>query len=429
MIIRQKYLNQLISFQDTDLIKVVTGVRRCGKSTLLDMMRLHLKNNGVPEERLLSFKMESMEFDGIKDYRELYGIVKNRIGSLPHPYLFFDELQNIEGWERAINSLRVDFDCDIYVTGSNAFLLSSEIATLLSGRYVEVEMRPLVFSEYLDFRGARFFPADSRQADLVQFSDGSFATLAHMLEEYRQFGGLPFLALSEPNRENHRAYCKTLYETVVVRDILERDRRSGRRKLGSPDLLQRICVFLADNIGNENSINSIAGSIKSEGVKVANATVDAYIGALCEAYFFDHVRRYDLKGKGLLKTGGKHYVVDTGLRNYLQGYRDADQGRVFENMVYNQLLFDDFDVSIGKINAKEIDFVATRANARVYIQVTEDMSDSATMERELMPLQAIRDAYPKMVVVARGSYPSDINGIQIVRAEDFFLNRRGGFGK
>lgn len=299
MIIRSRYLDQLMAFKDKDLVKVVTGVRRCGKSTLLDMMREHLKERGIAEERLLSFKMESMEF-----------------------------------------------------------------------------------------------------------------------------GGLPYLALEAPDIEAHRAYCKSLYDTVIVRDILERDRRRGRRSLTNPDLLERVCAFLADNVGNENSVNSIAGTLGSERLKAANDTVDAYIGALCGGYLFYPVRRYDIKGKETLKTGGKHYIVDSGLRSYLQGYRDSDQGRVFENMVFQQLLYDGFDVSIGKLRNGEVDFVATRGGTRMYVQVTEDMTDPSTLERELKPLLSIRDAYPKAVVVMRSSYPSEIDGIKILTAADFLLHRR-----
>ena len=424
VIIRQKYLDQLLRFRDQDLIKVVTGVRRCGKSTLLDMVRERLADEGVPEERLLTFKMESMEFDGIGDYRDLYAMVRERVSGVERPYLFFDELQQVEGWERAINSLRVDLDCDIYVTGSNAFLLSSELSTFLTGRYVEVEMLPLTFSEYLDFRGMEWFGAGSAQADLVRLSDGGYGSLQAVLDQYRRYGGLPFLALSEPDPEAHRSYMRSLYDTVIVRDILERERRRGRRQITNPDLLRRLCSFLADNVGNESSVNSIAGTIRAEGLRTANDTVDAYLSALREAYLFYRARRYDIRGKELLKTGGKHYVVDVGLRSFLGGYRDADQGRVFENIVYLQLLYDGYEVSVGKLRSGEVDFVATRGGERVYVQVTEDMTEPATMERELAPLRAVRDAWPKMVVTMRGSYPTDVDGIQIVSAADFLLHRR-----
>lgn len=424
MIIRQKYLDQLVRFQEKDLIKVVTGVRRCGKSTLLQMMGEYLERQGVSRERLFFFKMESMEFDEIRTYRQLYDLVRSRIGSVERPYLFFDELQEVEGWEKAVNSLRVDFDCDIYLTGSNAYLLSSELSTLLSGRYVEIEMLPLTFSEYLDFRGMEWFSAEGSQADLAKGADGTFATLDRLFAQYRQYGGLPFLSFSEPDRDVHRAYCRSLYETVIVRDILERDRRRDRRRLSSPDLLEKTCQFLADNVGSENSVNSIAGALRGEGVQASNPTVDAYIAALCEAYLFYPVRRFDIRGKEFLKTNGKHYIVDSGLRNYLEGYRASDQGRVLENLVYLQLTYDGYDVAIGKLRFGEVDFVAGGTDGRMYVQVTEDMTDPKTLERELAPLRALSDAYPKAVVVLRGEYPADIDGIRVVNAIDFFLHRK-----
>lgn len=423
MILREKYLRQLEAFQDKDLIKVITGVRRCGKSTLLDMMADRLRSEGVPDGRIAFFRMESMEYDGLT-YRDLYDLVRRRIADVEHPYLFFDELQEIDGWERAINALRVDVDCDIYLTGSNAYLLSSELSTLLSGRYVEIEMLPLTFAEYLDFRGAGAVAEEGAGADLLALGNGGFATVESMVDQFRRFGGLPYLALSEPSIESHRVYCKSLYDTVVVRGILERDRRKGRRTITNPDLLGRVCAFLADNVGNENSVNSIAGALRGGGANAANDTVAAYARALCEAYLFYPARRYDIKGKALLKTNGKHYIVDTGLRSYLQGYRDADQGRAFENMVYLQLLYDGFDVSVGKLRSGEVDFVVSRGNDRGYVQVTEDMTDPSTMERELRPLRSVRDSYPKSVVAMRGSYPVEVDGIRILKAGDFLLHRR-----
>ena len=422
MVPRDKYLRELKAFQDTDVIKVVTGVRRSGKSTLLELMRDDLLAQGKDPADIFFYKMESMRFDGLRDYRELYGLVTEETKASRHPYLFFDELQDVEGWERAINSLRVDLDADIYITGSNAYLLSSELSTLISGRYVEVEMLPLTFSEYLDFRGYETFPKGSDRADLA-LRGGEVASLGALLSQYRLYGGFPYLALREPDRAAHSRYLKSLYDTVIVRDILERDRRGDRRRVTNPDLLRRVCAFLSDNVGSSNSVNSIAGAINSENMRVANSTVDAYIGALVEAYLFYPARRYDIKGKELLKTLGKHYVVDVGLRSYLEGYRGSDPGHVLENIVYLQLRYDGFDVSVGKLRSGEVDFVARKGDEITYIQVTEDMSDAGTMERELKPLRGIRDSYPKMVVVANGAYPTNMYGIRSVSAVDFLLGR------
>lgn len=284
-------------------------------------------------------------------------------------------------------------------------------------------MLPLTFAEYLDFRDMEWFEAGGPQADLVRMPDGGYGSLQAVFDQYRRYGGLPFLALSEPDQEAHRSYMRTLYDTVVVRDILERESRRGRRQFTNPDLLRRLCSFLADNIGNESSVNSIAGTLRAEGMRVANDTVDAYVSALREAYLFYRARRYDIRAKELLKTGGKHYVVDVGLRSYLGCYRDADQGRVLENIVYLQLLYDGYDVSVGKLRSGEVDFVATRGDERIYLQVTEDMTDPSTIERELAPLRAVRDFYPRAVVALRGSYPRDVDGIRIVPAVDFLLHR------
>ena len=419
IVTRKRYLDRLLEFKDEDLIKVVTGVRRCGKSTLLEMMQEHLIAGGVPESRTVMLKMESVEFDDLPDYRALYKLIREKVDGVEHPYIFLDELQDIDGWEKAVNSLRVDVDCDIYITGSNAFLLSSELSTLLSGRYVEIEMLPLSFAEYLDFRKAE--PVDGGKNGLALLEDGTPIPLSELLSQYRRYGGFPFLASREPDRSRHQAYCKSLYDTVVVRDILERDRRRKQSRLSNPALLERICSFLSDNVGNENSVNSIAGAVRTEDGTTANSTVDGYIRALCEAYLFYPVQRYDIKGKQLLKTNGKHYIVDPGLRNYLEDYRDSDIGRTLENIVFLQLKYDGYSVSVGKIRDIEVDFIARRGSKWIYIQVTENMYSEQTMERELKPLKAIHDAFPKMVVVGEGTYPENIDGIRIVSAVDFLL--------
>lgn len=423
MIIRQNYLDKLIAFQDTDLIKVITGIRRCGKSTLLEMMRQHLAKQGVPKSRLLVFKMESMEFAGITDYRSLYDLVAKRIEGQSHPYLFFDELQNVEGWEKAINALRADVDCDIYVTGSNAFLLSSELATLISGRYVEIPMQPLTFAEYLDFRDATWQPTGKASSDVALFPDGSLATLASLFEQYRLFGGFPYLALKAPDESTHREYLRSLYQTIIVRDIMARTQRKGLRAVSNQSMLERICAFLADNIGNETSLNKIAGTLKADGQSANRGTTEFYISTLVETYLFRHVPRYDVKGRELLKTGGKYYIADTGMRSYLDNYRNTDTGRVLENIVYNQLVFDGYDVLVGHLRGGEVDFVATKPREKLYIQVTENMQGEETRKRELAPLQRIGDEYRKMVVVESGTYPSDINGIEIANIVDFLLHR------
>ena len=420
MINREKYLKEIALFQDKDVIKVITGVRRCGKSTILDLTKEHLRSQGVASERLISFKMESMEFDSVQNYRDLYTLISGRLKGVYKPYLFLDELQEVEGWEKAVNALRVDFDCDIYITGSNAFLLSSEIATLLSGRYVEIPMLPLTFAEYLLFRGISWQSGASAGFDKT----GQPILLDDVLEQYKINGGFPFLSFSVPSREEHRLYMKSLYDTVLVRDILQRTRRKGRRNLADSRLLECTCRFLADNIGNETSLNGMATALRTDFEGIANETVGAYTNALQEAYLFHHVNRYDLKGKELLKTNGKNYIVDLGIRSYLEGYRNADSGRALENIVYLQLLFDGWDVAIGKLRAGEIDFVANKDERTVFIQVAEDMRSEETQERELKPLKAVKSAFPKVVIVRTGDYPTDYDGIRVIRLVDFLLHNK-----
>lgn len=424
LIARKQYLDQLVAFQDTDLIKVITGIRRCGKSTLLDLMRLHLERSGVPSSRLITFKMESLEYEGITDYLSLYRAVRERIDGVERPYLFFDELQNVSGWEKAINSLRVDVPCDIYVTGSNAFLLSSELSTLISGRYVEVRLQPLSFSEYLSFRRATQIDPSLGTAIL----DDKPVLLDGLLDQYLTYGGMPFLADTAPEQQKCRNYMRSLYQTIVGRDIMMREARRGRRVITKQDLLERICAYLSDNISNQTSVNKIVGSLNDSSAQRTNAdTVKAYINALVETYLFSRVRRYDIKGRELLRTGGKYYIADTGMRSYLDGYRKSDSGRVLENAVYNQLVYEGYDVFTGHLRAGEVDFVAVGSGAdRQYIQVTESIDEAATRDRELRPfklvaLEKIPDDYRKILIVRRGEHPTDIDGIEVMNAVEFLL--------
>ena len=328
MVPRNRYLEKLIAFRDTDVIKVVTGMRRCGKSTLLDMMRKHLEDNGVPSECLLTFKMESFELEGVRDWRELYRHVDGLMPAGKRCYLFFDELQEVAGWEKTINALRVDRDCDIYVTGSNAFLLSSEIATLISGRYVEIRMHPLAFSEYVDFLG----PTDVTNR-LAVFGREDIVALDDLLDRYLTFGGLPFLAASKLPEQEMRDYIWSTYQTIVGRDILAREARRGRRSVTSRSVLDRVTSYLADNISNPTSINKIVGTLAENGAKSSHGVVDTCVSALEETYIFSHARRFDIKGRDILKTGGKFYIEDLGLRAFLDGYRGSTVG-VFSKMPF-----------------------------------------------------------------------------------------------
>lgn len=412
---RQAYLDRILMFRDTDLIKVVTGVRRCGKSSLLALVRDKIASENVPGRAIASLNLES-KLCHVETENELYAYFKDRISSDGKTYIFLDEPQRIEGWQSAINALRIDFDCDVYLTGSNAYLLSSELSTYLSGRYVETKMLPLSVGEYLDFCGLSFGDSAATVGP-----DGQIVLFDEVLERYLAYGGMPAIASLTTAQEAHAAYFSGLYDAVATRDILNRERARGQSKITDDALLEKVTLFLADNIGNALSMKSVADTLTSAGVKTSNKTVDSYVRALNDAYLFYKVDRFDVHGKEILRTSPKQYVVDLGFRSYLAGYRSTDRGCLFENAVYLQLLYRGWRVHVGKLYDKEIDFIAVKDGRLVYIQVTDEMLSEATRERELRPLRSIRDAYEKMVVVRQGSYEPDVNGIKIVSAKDFFL--------
>ena len=428
---RDLYLNQLIAFQDKEPVKVVTGIRRCGKSSLLKLMQKHLLDIGIQPEQIIAMNFESMEFRDM-DVRAFYDHVKEMVLPDRKMYLFFDELQRLHKWEDSVNSFRVDFDCDIYVTGSNAYLLSSEYSTYLGGRYVEVKMLPLSFQEFLLFHGYEVrdyrAPAGERKKRAYD-SSGEVVSWEDLFEAYLHYGGMPGIADVGLEQDKALALLDGIYSTVVVRDILEREKRRGQRQITDPVLLRKIILFLADNIGNNTSLNSISNTLVSEKMledrekqgKPATQTIAAYVGALQEAYLFYEIKRFDVKGKAELKTLSKYYIVDTGLRNYLLGYRDVDTGHVIENIVYFELLRRGFDVAVGKVGDKEIDFIATKDDNKIYYQVTEDMTAESTRERELAPLRAVRDNYEKVIIAMNTTSTASIEGIKIIRLLDFLL--------
>lgn len=417
---RRTYTERIMLFQDTDLVKVVTGIRRCGKSSLLQLVQNMLLSKGKYPDQIAAVNLESRKVQ-ISDDRELYGYFKSRANKLDDRlYIFIDEIQRIKGWHDVVNALRVDLDCDIYVTGSNAFLLSSDIATYLSGRYVEVNVLPLAFCEYLDFCGVAF--EDGSDAAIAL--DGRLVTFDNIFERYTHFGGMPALASLKTTQEQQFQYMKSLYDTIMVRDILDRERHASERRISDPDLLRRIADYLADNIGNLLSMNRIAHALVANGEKVSDKTVAAYVKTLQDAYLFYECRRFDLRGKGLLKVNPKTYLSDIGLRRWLLNGRSYDKGRVFENLVYLQLLYEGYTVDVGKLYEKEIDFVAMREDERIYIQVADNIYDEDTLKRELAPLESIRDSYPKRLIVRAGAASQVINGIRVVSARDFFVDRQ-----
>lgn len=406
LINRPDYLNQLIQNKDVDLVKIVTGIRRCGKSSLLDLFHKYLSDNGVPGSNIIHMNMESLRYRNLPDYLTFYDYVSERIPKNGKTYLIFDELQSVEHWEKAIESFRLDFDVDIYITGSNAYLLSTEFSTLLSGRYVKIRMLPLSFKEFLTF-----------------YEFGISVTVEEKFQRYLQFGGLPILREYQFNEARSNQALEGIYSTVVLRDIFQRNNQVDQ------GILQKIMLFLCSNIGSITSPNSIGNILSNEGdiqnVKgknIAGKTVDKYIAMLRSAFIFYSVGRYDVKGKQLLKTLGKNYIIDMGFRNMLLGYRDADRGHVIENIVFLELIRRDYRVYIGKVGETEIDFVAEKPDDKLYIQVTENMQSPETRERELRPLRIIPDNYEKIVLSMDRNYIKSYDGIKSLYLIDWLLS-------
>lgn len=405
LINRPAYLNQLIQNKDVDLVKIVTGIRRCGKSALLDLFHQYLVESGITESNIIHMNLESLRYRSITDYLTFYDYVSERIAKEGKTYLIFDEPQAVEHWEKAIESFRLDFDVDIYITGSNAYMLSSEFSTLLSGRYIEIRLLPLSFKEFLTF---------------YEFSES--ITMEEKFQRYLQFGGMPILREYHFNEPRSNQALEGIYSTVVLRDVLQRNPQADQATM------QKIMLFLCSNIGSITSPNSIGNVLSNEGdiktgkVKnIAGKTVEKYIAMLRSAFIVSSVGRYDVKGKQLLKTLGKNYIVDIGFRNMLLGYRDVDRGHILENIVYLELIRRDYNVYIGKVGETEIDFVAEKPNEKLYIQVTESMQSTETRERELRPLRMIADNYEKIVLSMDHSYINSYDGIKSINLIDWLL--------
>ena len=406
LINRPEYVNQLIANKDVDLVKIVTGIRRCGKSSLLKLFHQYLVDHGVPDSHIIHMNLESLRYRTISDHLAFYDYVTERMPKSGKTYLIFDELQAVEHWEKAIESFRLDFDVDIYITGSNAYLLSTEFSTLLSGRYVEIRMLPLSFKEFLTFY--EFAPSVS---------------VEEKFQKYLQLGGMPILREYQFNETRSIQALEGIYATVVLHDILQRNNNAQQTTL------QKIMLFLCSNIGSITSPNSIGNVLSGEGdiqagknKYIAGKTVDAYITMLRSAFVVYSVGRYDVKGKQLLKTLGKNYIVDMGFRNMLLGYRDADRGHILENIVFLELIRRDYRVYIGKVAETEIDFVAEKPNEKLYIQVTESMLSPETRQRELRPLRMIRDNYEKIVLSMDRSCINSYDGIKSLYLIDWLLS-------
>ena len=398
MIIREKYLNRMIAAKVTEFIKVITGVRRSGKSTLMLMFKDYLLNEKIKEENIIHINFESAVYDDIKNYKDLYNYVKEKIRK-DKIYLLLDEVQNVESWEKAINSFKVDFNIDIYITGSNAYLLSSELSTLLSGRYIEIKMYPLSFKEYL------------------VFNNYNNDNIEDKFNEYLKYGGLPAITLIKGNDELVLSYLNDIYNTIVKKDIIDRN------NIKDTALLENIIKYLANNIGSSVSPSKISDYLNSNKIveKSNHQTIDNYLNMLEKSFIIYKVDRKYVKSKALLKTLGKYYISDSGIRNVILGFRNINEGHLLENIVYLELLRRGYRVNIGKTNDHEVDFVTESPNEIKYYQVTQSLLNEDVKMRELRSLESIDDNYEKVILTMDKTINNDFNGIKVINIIDWLL--------
>ena len=401
MIERPLYLDKIMPFVDTPFVKILTGVRRCGKSTILKMIIKKLKEEKqVDDEQILNYRFDSMEYEDMTT-KELYLELKSKIVQSKKTYLFLDEIQEIEGWEKVVNTLASDFDVDIYITGSNSRMMSSEISTYLTGRYITFHIYTLSFEEYLTFKK-------------------SYTTLRDLKQEFSQYvqlGGFPATHLQDYSQDEVYTIVKDIYNSTIFSDIV---RRNQVKKIGQ---LERVVKYTFNNIGNTFSAKSISNYFKSEQRKIDNETVYSYLEKLQKAYILHKCSRYDLQGKDILKTQEKFYLADVSLRYSVLGYTVDSVASSLENIVYLELKRRGYDVYIGKIKDKEIDFVATKQNEKIYVQVTQEIKSEKTQKREYEQLLEIRDNYPKYVVMADDFAGGNYEGIKTMNIVDFLLSK------
>ena len=406
MVERKEYLERLIQWKDEQVIKVVTGIRRCGKSTLLLQYQEWLKASGVSDEQIVTINFEELEYEELQDYKKLYAYLKDRLCKGKMTYIFLDEIQKVSAFEKVVDSLYVKPQVDLYVTGSNAYMLSGDLATLLTGRYVEIKMLPLSFYEFLEITGS-----GQEQG----------------LSEYMRDGGLPYVAVMDRTPEKVETYLEGIYNTVIVKDIEDRQVRkesdSDKRKINDILLLKTIARYLASIVGNPVSIRSITDYFISNGRKISPNTVSDYVEALTESFIFYPAERFDIVGKQLLKANRKMYIVDLGLRNHILPRRQYDLGFSLENIVYFELLRRGYRVMIGKVGSTEVDFVAEKQGAYTYFQVTADMTAQETFEREMKPLRRIRDNYEKIVLTGDRLTLGNYDGIQVKYLPEWLLEK------
>lgn len=395
MIERKEYLQKLIDFKDTNIIKVVTGIRRCGKSTLFELYQEYLRKSAVLKEQMITINFEDLKYEKLQDYKELYKYISEQLKPNQMNYVFLDEIQVVENFQKTVDSLYIKKNVDIYITGSNAKLLAGELATLLSGRYVEIYMLPLSFAEY----------------SLAVSDIQNIQTRYNTYLENSSFPGTLELKTYGKIRE----YLAGLYNTIVLKDIME------RKKIQDVFMLESVIKFMFANVGNLFSTRKIANTMKSEGRSISANTVEVYIASLVDSYILHRVGRYDVKSKQHLKTGEKYYLADMGLRRYLLGNRAIDNGRVLENVVYLELVRRGYKVYIGKQNEYEIDFVATKENTIEYYQVAFTVRDERTLKRELRALNSINDHYPKILLSMDNDLEVSYDGIRCIYALEWLL--------
>ena len=404
MIQRKEFLNELIKWKNEKVIKVITGMRRAGKSTLLMQYQDYLRQSRVEENRIVSINFEELEYEELCDYRKLYDYIKDRLIEGKTTYIFLDEIQKVKDFEKVIDSIYVKSDTDIYITGSNAYFLSGNLATYLTGRYVEILVLPFSFKEYKEV--------------VNKDNEGAFS-------DYMKYGGLPFLTLMEKDIDKAYTYLEGIYNTVIVKDIEDRINLqitdNDKRKIYDISLLKLIAKYLASVVGSPVSVRSITNYIVSSGRKVSQNTVSDYVEALKEAFIFYEVSRFDIVGKQILSSNKKYYIVDLGLRNYILPRKSYDLGFSVENIVYFELLRRGYNVNIGKQDKEEVDFIAVKNGIITYIQVTADMTAKETFEREIRPLNMIKDNYKKIILTLDKFTLGDYAGIQVKNLIEWLL--------
>lgn len=396
LINRKEYLDKLIALKDKQVIKIITGVRRCGKSTLIEIYKNYLAKNGIDEETMISINFEDFDFYDLRDPNKLYSYIKERLHSEKQNYIFLDEIQHVKDFPSVVDSLFIKNNVDIYITGSNAYMLSSEIATVISGRYIEISMLPLSFAEYVE-------------------STGDKKDLSRKYVDYIQNSSFPYTLQLRDQTKEIKSYLDAIYNTVIIKDI------AIRKKIKDISMLESVTRFVYDNIGNQLSMKKIANTMTSDGRKIDVKTVEKFISGLSESFVLYKANRYNIKGKQYLKTLEKYYVVDIGLRYMLLGTRSTDVGHILENVVYLELLRRGYEVYVGIINDNEVDFVAIDNKKITYFQVSATVRDEKTLERELKPLQSIKDHYQKFILTLDDDPEADYNGIRKINALDWLL--------